>query len=167
MQGPRVTEVTAIPLLGETPDTGWAQGTDPDENMHTLIELRTDAGVTGWGSAYNSLALIEGGLKLLRPLLIGETVEPERVSEKLSQMTFWQGRGGAVTHAISGNSSSAHRLPPRPRQLCRRDSRSLTPATRRPSEPGSPKDESSLPDRSNCWAKSRRASSRSTRASAR
>src|SRR2546425_1331138 len=36
-------------------------------------------------------------------MLIGEcAIEPERVSEKLHQMTFWQGRGGAVTHAISG-----------------------------------------------------------------
>jgi L-alanine-DL-glutamate epimerase-like enolase superfamily enzyme len=36
-------------------------------------------------------------------LLKGEpAVEPERVSETLRQSTFWQGRGGAVEHAISG-----------------------------------------------------------------
>ena len=36
-------------------------------------------------------------------MLIGETgLEPERVAEKLRQMTFWQGRGGSVEHAISG-----------------------------------------------------------------
>jgi len=29
-------------------------------------------------------------------------VEPERVSEALRQSSFWQGRGGAVEHAISG-----------------------------------------------------------------
>jgi D-galactarolactone cycloisomerase len=47
--------------------------------------------------------LVEGSLALLRPLLIGETgFEAERVSEKLRQSTFWQGRGGAVEHAISG-----------------------------------------------------------------
>src|ERR1700746_3968547 len=28
--------------------------------------------------------------------------EPMRVSERLRQSTFWQGRGGAVEHAISG-----------------------------------------------------------------
>jgi len=27
---------------------------------------------------------------------------PERVSEKLHQHTFWLGRGGSITHAISG-----------------------------------------------------------------
>ena len=55
------------------------------------------------GSCYTSQSLVEGSLRLLRPQLIGENaLEPERVSEKLLQMTFWQGRGGAVTHAISG-----------------------------------------------------------------
>ena len=40
---------------------------------------------------------------ILRPALIGESaIEPVRVCEKLHQMTFWQGRGGAVTHFISG-----------------------------------------------------------------
>src|SRR5262249_12488869 len=29
-------------------------------------------------------------------------LEPERVTEKLSQNTFWMGRGGSLTHAISG-----------------------------------------------------------------
>ncbi len=29
-------------------------------------------------------------------------LEPERVSEKLNQNTFWMGRGGTLTHTISG-----------------------------------------------------------------
>lgn len=38
------------------------------------------------------------------PFVIGENaLEPERVSEKLHQMTFWNGRGGAITHTISGS----------------------------------------------------------------
>jgi L-alanine-DL-glutamate epimerase-like enolase superfamily enzyme len=42
-------------------------------------------------------------LALLEPLYRGEhALEPERVSEKLHQHTFWLGRGGAVTHTISG-----------------------------------------------------------------
>ena len=37
------------------------------------------------------------------PLYEGENaLEPERVSEKLHQHTFWLGRGGSITHAISG-----------------------------------------------------------------
>lgn len=98
-----ITEVRAIPLHGATPDGGWAQGYDPDEDLHTLIAVETDTGETGWGSVFTSGSLVEASLRLLRPYLIGETaLEPERVCEKLHQSTFWQGRGGSVTHAISG-----------------------------------------------------------------
>jgi D-galactarolactone cycloisomerase len=99
----KITEVRTIPLLGETPEGGWAHEITPEENLHTLIEVHTDSELIGVGSCYTSQALVEGALQLLRPMLLGESaIEPERVSEKLHQMTFWQGRGGAVTHAISG-----------------------------------------------------------------
>jgi L-alanine-DL-glutamate epimerase-like enolase superfamily enzyme len=99
----KIQEVRTIPLRGATPDGGWDQGFDPEDNLHTLIRVETDAGVVGWGSSYTSQALVEGALKLLRPALIGQSaLEPERVSETLHQMTFWQGRGGSVAHAISG-----------------------------------------------------------------
>ncbi|MBS0208973.1 MAG: mandelate racemase/muconate lactonizing enzyme family protein [Planctomycetes bacterium] len=99
----KITEVRTIPLRGATQDTGWPGGTDPHLDMNTLVEVATDSGLVGLGSCFTSQQLVEAGLSLLRPLLIGETgVEAERVSEKLRQSTFWQGRGGAVEHAISG-----------------------------------------------------------------
>jgi L-alanine-DL-glutamate epimerase-like enolase superfamily enzyme len=59
--------------------------------------------LTGWGSVFTSEDLVRASLSVLRPLYQGENaLEPERVSEKLHQHTFWQGRGGAITHAISG-----------------------------------------------------------------
>ena len=43
------------------------------------------------------------GLEVLKPLFLGENaLEPERVTEKLHQNTFWMGRGGTLTHVISG-----------------------------------------------------------------
>jgi L-alanine-DL-glutamate epimerase-like enolase superfamily enzyme len=104
----KIVEVRAIPLMGRTPEGGWDTEIEPEENLHTLIEVVTDETLngrplTGIGSVYTSQALVEGALRLMRPWLIGEcAIEPERVTEKLSQMAFWQGRGGAVTHAISG-----------------------------------------------------------------
>jgi len=98
-----ITDVRTIPLRGATHDTGWPGGTDPNEQMNTLLEIRTDEGLIGIGSCFTSLPLVEASLTLLRPMLVGETVyEAERVSEKLRQLTFWQGRGGAVEHTISG-----------------------------------------------------------------
>src|SRR5207248_1136212 len=90
-------------LAGGTVEGGWAEELVPDDNVHTVVEVLTEDGRVGVGSAYTSRALVEAGVKLLRPLLIGERAdEPARVSEKLRQHTFWQGRGGAVEHAISG-----------------------------------------------------------------
>ena len=99
----KIKEIRTIPLLGKTPISGWAQETQPAHNLHTLVEVESDEGLIGVGSCYTSTALVNAALHLLRPKLIGESaIEPERVSEKLHQATFWQGRGGTVTHAISG-----------------------------------------------------------------
>src|SRR6516225_3030276 len=90
-------------LSGGTVDGGWPGGMKPEEDINTVVEVLTDEGLTGIGSAMTSKALIEASIKLLRPLLLGERAdEPARVSEKLRQSLFWQGRGGAVEHAISG-----------------------------------------------------------------
>ncbi|MFA6109975.1 MAG: mandelate racemase/muconate lactonizing enzyme family protein [Candidatus Latescibacterota bacterium] len=99
----KIAGIRSLPLIGATPDGGWTQGFDEEESLHTLVEVITDEGVTGLGSVYTSSKLVEGALALLRPLAQGESaLEPARVSEKLHQSTFWQGRGGSVTHAISG-----------------------------------------------------------------
>ena len=99
----RITQVEVIPLRGGTVDGGWPQGHEPDEDINTLLIVRTGGGLEGVGSCYTSGSLIAAAMKLLWPLMKGESaVEPERVTEKLRQSTFWQGRGGSVEHAISG-----------------------------------------------------------------
>lgn len=99
----KIVEVEVVPLTGATVDGGWPQGHEPQENLHTLIQIRTDSGLYGWGGSFTSGTLVEGAVALLWPLLKGQSgVEPERVSEVLRQASFWQGRGGAVEHAISG-----------------------------------------------------------------
>ena len=84
------------------PTVDGSRGTIPATTCTPLLEVITDEGVTGLGSVFTSARLVSGSLALLRPMLIGESIEPARVAEKLHQATFWQGRGGAVTHAISG-----------------------------------------------------------------
>ncbi len=65
--------------------------------------MHTDAGITGHGSVFTDGRLVQAGLQVLEPLFRGETaLEPERVAEKLHQNTFWMGRGGTLTHVISG-----------------------------------------------------------------
>src|SRR5438067_5297911 len=99
----KIVDVRLTGLSGGTVDGGWPGGMKPEEDLNTVVEVLTDEGLVGVGSAYTSKALVGAALALLRPHLIGERAdEPARVSEKLRQHTFWQGRGGAVEHAISG-----------------------------------------------------------------
>jgi L-alanine-DL-glutamate epimerase-like enolase superfamily enzyme len=99
----KITEIRWAGLRGETPEGGWSTELQPDDCVHTLIAVHTDTGLIGWGSVFTSDALVAGAMSVLEPLLRGENaLEPERVSEKLHQHTFWLGRGGAITHAISG-----------------------------------------------------------------
>ena len=98
-----IREVRAVGLYGATPEGGWSNELQPDDCVHTLIIVQTDGGLTGLGSVFTSEDLVRGSLKVLEPLYRGEhALEPERVSEKLHQNTFWQGRGGSITHTISG-----------------------------------------------------------------
>jgi L-alanine-DL-glutamate epimerase-like enolase superfamily enzyme len=99
----RIVQVNVIPLVHGTVDGGWPEAHECEDNLHSLVEVHTDGGITGAGSCFTSGMLVSGALQLLWPLLKGESaVEPERVTEKLRQSTFWQGRGGSVEHAISG-----------------------------------------------------------------
>jgi L-alanine-DL-glutamate epimerase-like enolase superfamily enzyme len=100
----KIRELRTLPLLGKTPHGGWDDRLSAEgNNLHTLIEVITDEGVTGLGSVFTSKKLVDGSLEVLRPLLIGSSaIDPAATSETLHQHTFWQGRGGAITHAISG-----------------------------------------------------------------
>ena len=99
----KIRDIRAFGLRGQTPEGGWSNELRPDDCVHTLVAVLTDEGLTGWGSVFTSEELVKGSLSVLKPLYLGENaLEPERVSEKLHQNTFWQGRGGAITHTISG-----------------------------------------------------------------
>lgn len=99
----KIRDIRAAGLRGETPEGGWSSELRPDDCVHTLIAVSTDAGLVGYGSVFSNDGLVKAALATLEPLYRGENaLEPERVSEKLHQHTFWLGRGGTLTHAISG-----------------------------------------------------------------
>ena len=99
----KIREIRAVGLRGASPEGGWSQEIRPDDCVHTLIAVLTDEGVTGFGSVFTNDGLVHSALAVLEPFYKNENaLEPERVSEKLHQNTFWLGRGGALTHTISG-----------------------------------------------------------------
>ena len=99
----RIREVRAVGLRGGTPEGGWSNELQPEDCVHTLVAVLTDEGLTGVGSVFTNDGLVRSALAVLEPLYRDENaLEPERVSEKLHQHTFWLGRGGSITHTISG-----------------------------------------------------------------
>ena len=99
----KIRDIHVHRLVGATVDGGWPAGHEPQDDLHALVEVVTDEGLVGWGSVFTGYRLVEAGVEFLRPQWQNESaVEPERVSEKLRQSSFWQGRGGTVEHVISG-----------------------------------------------------------------
>jgi D-galactarolactone cycloisomerase len=99
----RIHDIQAIGLAGATPKGGWSEELRPEYTVHTLVIVCTDEGLTGTGSVFTNAGLVRAALAVMEPLYRGENaLEPERVSEKLHQHTFWLGRGGSLTHTISG-----------------------------------------------------------------
>ncbi|MBV9115055.1 MAG: mandelate racemase/muconate lactonizing enzyme family protein [Hyphomicrobiales bacterium] len=103
MQTVKITSIVAAPLFGASPKGGWSAEIKPDDSVHALVAVHTDQGITGHGSVFTDGRLVAAAIDVLRPLYEGENaLEPERVTEKLNQNSFWMGRGGTLTHAISG-----------------------------------------------------------------
>src|SRR5579872_648725 len=99
----KIREIRCAGLRGATPEGGWSNELRPEDCVHTLVAVHTDEGIVGLGSVFTNDALVRAALAVLEPLYRGENpIEPERVTEKLHQNTFWLGRGGSITHAISG-----------------------------------------------------------------
>ena len=98
-----IRSVVVAPLFGESPKGGWSAEIRPEDSIHALIAVHTEEGITGYGSVFTDGRLVQAAVQVLEPLWRGENaLEPERVTEKLHQNTFWRGRGGSLTHAISG-----------------------------------------------------------------
>ena len=99
----RIERIEVFPLTSERPplrirapiDPGW-WGYD-----QTLIRVTTDGGLAGWGCAGTRWELVEAARKVLAPHLHGQDAgQPEAVTEKLHQWTFWYGRGGTITNYV-------------------------------------------------------------------
>src|SRR5262245_14894894 len=99
----KIREIRCAGLRGATPEGGWSSELQPEDCVHTLVVVHTDEGLVGLGSVFSNDQLVRAALAVLEPFYRGENaLEPERLSEKLQQNTFWLGRGGSITHAISG-----------------------------------------------------------------
>jgi D-galactarolactone cycloisomerase len=99
----RIREIRTAGLRRPVQESGKDSRSRQERCIYTLIAIITDEGLTGLGSVYTNDGLVKSALAVLEPLYRGENaLELERVSEKLHQHMFWMGRGGTITHTISG-----------------------------------------------------------------
>ncbi len=99
----KIRDIRVVGLRGATPEGGWSEELRENDCVHTLLAVRTDEGLTGFGSCYTNDTLVRGALDVIEPLYRNENaMEPECLSEKLRQHSFWMGRGGSIEHTISG-----------------------------------------------------------------
>ena len=98
----RIERIELFPLTSERPTLRVGFPIHPSwwGYDQTLIRIDTDEGISGWGCSGVRWEMAEAVRKVLLPHLIGEEVQPEQVTEKLHQWTFWYGRGGAMTSYI-------------------------------------------------------------------
>ncbi len=98
----RIERIELFPLTSERPTLRVGFPIHPSwwGYDQTLIRIHTDEGISGWGCSGVRWEMAEAVRKVLLPHLIGEEVQPEQITEKLHQWTFWYGRGGAMTSYI-------------------------------------------------------------------
>ena len=58
----RIRQIRALGLRGGTPEGGWSNELQPDDCVHTLMLVDTDAGLTGLGSVFANDELVRAAL---------------------------------------------------------------------------------------------------------
>ena len=59
----KIRAIHAAPLFGESPKGGWSAEIKPEDSIHALIAVHTDAGITGYGSVFTDGRLVQAGLR--------------------------------------------------------------------------------------------------------
>ena len=93
-EAPTCVSAKSVPPVcaAPRPRAAGATNSGPKIASTRLIAVHTDEGLIGLGSVFTNDALVRAALAVLEPLYRGENaLEPERVSEKLHQNTFWHG----------------------------------------------------------------------------
>ena len=61
------------PCFGESPKGGWSAEIKPEDTVHALIAVHTDADITGYGSVFTDGRLVQAGLQVLSRCLSART----------------------------------------------------------------------------------------------
>ena len=71
----KIRSIVSVPLVGESPKGGWSAEIRPEDSIHSLIAVHTDAGITGHGSVFTNGGLVAAALKVLAGVTLREYTE--------------------------------------------------------------------------------------------
>ncbi len=101
----RITNITAIGLehhLGIDNAYGMARGMTPVRNM-TLIEIETDAGITGIGESWGPCPMVASSLDVVRPYFLGrEIFDREQIVHYFYNQRYHLGIQNTITSTVGG-----------------------------------------------------------------
>ena len=80
----RIREIEVIGLVGATPEGGWSNELKPDDSVHTLVVVRTDGGVEGYGGAFTNAGLVRAAVAVLESLWRDEAATERRQRHRRS-----------------------------------------------------------------------------------
>jgi D-galactarolactone cycloisomerase len=78
----RIRAIVAVPLFGDSPKGGWSAEIKPEDSIHALVAVHTDAGITGYGSVFTDGRLVQAALQVLEPLFWVKTPSSPNASLK-------------------------------------------------------------------------------------
>ena len=94
----KIRSIEAAPLFGESPKGGWSAEIKPEDSIHAIIAVHTDAGITGYGSAFTDGRLVQAGLQGARAALCWGECARARARH----------RETASEHVLDGQGRNAH-----------------------------------------------------------
>ncbi len=101
----KITNITAIGLehqLGADNAYGMARGMTPVRNM-TLIEVETEAGITGYGEAWGPCPMVAASLEVVLPYFLGrEIYDREQIVPYFYNQRYHLGIQNTVTAVLGG-----------------------------------------------------------------
>ena len=99
----KISAITVFPLSSERPELKVGKPIHPSwwGYDQALVKVDTDEGISGWGTAGTRWELADAARKVLTPHFIGDdALQPDAVTERVHQWTFWYGRGGTITNFV-------------------------------------------------------------------
>jgi D-galactarolactone cycloisomerase len=98
----QITHIETFILTDKLEKSFYFSQWEYSERKICIVKITTDDGMVGWGEGYGPALVIEAGIKLLKPLVLGKNpLEQETIWFDMYRKTLDYARKGVLTASIS------------------------------------------------------------------